>query len=105
MKKWFSRYSQQIFLFAAMMAVCMILTAKSEYFLVWRNLRNILEANSYRMILAIGMTFVIASGVMDLSAGAMVSMCGVIMAVTLHMGVAAPAAVMIGILSGQHNLK
>ncbi len=100
MKKWFSRYSQQIFLFAAMMAVCMILTAKSEYFLVWRNLRNILEANSYRMILAIGMTFVIASGVMDLSAGAMVSMCGVIMAVTLHMGVAAPAAVMIGILSG-----
>ena len=80
MKKWFSRYSQQIFLFAVMVLICIVLTAQSKYFLTWKNIRNILEANSYRLILAIGMTFVIASGVMDLSAGAIVSMCGVIMA-------------------------
>lgn len=100
MKKWSSRYSQQIFLFAAMMVICIVLTMKSEYFLTWRNIRNILEANSYRLILAIGMTFVIASGVMDLSAGAMVSMCGVIMAVAMHMELPIAAAVVIGILSG-----
>lgn len=100
MKRWLGKYSQQIFLFAAMIIICIILTMKSEYFFMWRNIRNILEANSYRLILAIGMTFVIASGVMDLSAGAMVSMCGVIMAVALHMELAVPAAVVLGILSG-----
>ena len=100
MKRWLSKYSQQIFLFAAMMVICIVLTRKSEYFLTWRNIRNILEANSYRLILAIGMTFVIASGVMDLSAGAIVSMCGVIMTVVLHMEIPVPAAVLIGILSG-----
>lgn len=100
MKKWLSKYSQQIFLFIAMMVICVVLTMRSEYFLTWRNMRNILEANSYRLILAIGMTFVIASGVMDLSAGAIVSMCGVIMAVVLHMEVPVPAAVLAGILSG-----
>lgn len=100
MKKWFSRYSQQIFLFAVMMLICIVLTVQSKYFLTWKNIRNILEANSYRLILAIGMTFVIASGVMDLSAGAMVSMCGVIMAVGLHAGLPAGAAVVLGIGTG-----
>lgn len=100
MKKWLSRYSQQVFLFAAMAVICMILTMKSEYFLTWKNIRNVLEANSYRLILALGMTFVIASGVMDLSAGSIVSMCGVIMAVTLHGGTPIPAAVAAGVLSG-----
>lgn len=100
MKRWLSKYSQQVFLFIAMMVICVVLTMRSEYFLTWRNMRNILEANSYRLILAIGMTFVIASGVMDLSAGAIVSMCGVIMAVVMHMEIPVPAAVLIGILSG-----
>ncbi|MEY8507086.1 ABC transporter permease [Lachnospiraceae bacterium 42-17] len=100
MKKWLSRYSQQIFLFAVMVLICIVLTAQSKYFLTWKNIRNILEANSYRLILAIGMTFVIASGVMDLSAGAIVSMCGVIMAVGLHAGLCAAAAVILGIFSG-----
>lgn len=100
MRKWFSKYSQQIFLLAVMILICIILTAESEYFLTWKNIKNILEANSYRMILAVGMTFVIASGVMDLSAGAVVSMCGVIMAVSLHAGFSVPAAVALGICSG-----
>lgn len=100
MKKWLNKYSQQLFLFAAMLVIGIALTMKSEYFLTWRNVRNVLEANSYRIILAIGMTFVIASGVMDLSAGAVVSMCGVIMAVLLHMELPIPAAVVLGVLSG-----
>lgn len=100
MRKWFSKYSQQIFLLAVMILICIILTAESKYFLTWKNIKNILEANSYRMILAVGMTFVIASGVMDLSAGAVVSMCGVIMAVSLHAGFSVPAAVALGICSG-----
>lgn len=100
MKKWLGKYSQQIFLFTAMVIVCILLTIRSEYFLTWRNIRNILEAVSYRLILAIGMTFVIASGVMDLSAGAIVSLCGVTMALALHGGIPVPIAVAFGILLG-----
>lgn len=100
MVKWMSKYSQQIFLLATMAVICIVLTAKSEFFFTWQNIRNVLEANSYRLILAIGMTFVIASGVMDLSVGSIVSLCGVIMAVALHASVPIPAAVLLGILSG-----
>lgn len=100
MKRWAGKYSQQIFLFAVMLLICFVLAVKSEYFLMWKNIRNILEANSYRLILALGMTFVIASGVMDLSAGAIVSMCGVVMATAMHAGISVPAAVALGILSG-----
>lgn len=99
-KRWVSKYNQQIFLFFVMILICIVLAGKSEYFLIWKNIRNILEANSYRLILAIGMTFVIASGVMDLSAGSIVSMCGVIMAVALHAGIPIPIVLMLGILSG-----
>lgn len=86
MKKWMSKYSQQLFLSAVLLIICAVLAGKSEYFFTWKNIRNILEAASYRMILAVGMTFVIASGVMDLSAGSIVSLCGVLTALALHGG-------------------
>ena len=44
MKKWLGKYSQQIFLFTAMVIVCILLTIRSEYVLTWKNIRNILEA-------------------------------------------------------------
>lgn len=100
MRKWAGRYSQQIFLFLMMILICFVLTVRSEYFFTWQNIRNILEANSYRLILAIGMTFVIASGVMDLSAGSIVSLCGVIAAMLLHAGMPIPVVLICGIVSG-----
>ena len=55
MKKWMSKYSQQLFLSAVLLIICAVLAGKSEYFFTWKNIRNILEAASYRMILAVGM--------------------------------------------------
>ena len=52
MKKWMSKYSQQLFLSAVLLIICAVLAGKSEYFFTWKNIRNILEAASYRMILA-----------------------------------------------------
>ena len=100
MKKWMSKYSQQLFLSAVLLIICAVLAGKSEYFFTWKNIRNILEAASYRMILAVGMTFVIASGVMDLSAGSIVSLCGVLTALALHGGIEIWAAVLTGIAAG-----
>ena len=100
MRRWMSKNSQQIFLFVTMLVICIFLSIKSPYFLTWLNIRNVLEANSYRLILALGMTFVIASGMMDLSAGSMVSLCGVIIAVLLHADVPVFVAVALGITVG-----
>lgn len=100
MKKWIIKNSQQMFLFVTIVIICAVLTVNSEYFMTWKNIRNILEANSYRLILAIGMTFVIASGVMDLSAGSIVSLCGVVIAVVIHAGMPIAMAVGVGIMSG-----
>ena len=99
-KKLTNKYSQQFFLLMTMLFIGLILSVKSEYFLTWMNIRNILEANSYRLILALGMTLVIASGVMDLSAGSVVSLCGVVVAVLLHAGVPIPCSVLLGIAAG-----
>ena len=100
MKKWMSKYSQQLFLLAVLFIIFTVLAGKSEYFFTWKNIRNILEAASYRMVLAVGMTFVIASGVMDLSAGSIVSLCGVLTALSLHGGMGIWLAVFTGIAAG-----
>ena len=99
-KKWMSKYSQQLFLLAVLFIIFAVLAGKSEYFLTWKNMRNILEAASYRMVLAVGMTFVISSGVMDLSAGSIVSLCGVLTALALHGGMGIWASVLTGIAAG-----
>ena len=99
-KKWMNKYSQQLFLLAVLLLICAVLAGKSEYFFTWKNIRNVLEAASYRMVLAVGMAFVVASGVMDLSAGSIVSLCGVLTALALHGGMGVPASCLIGIASG-----
>lgn len=100
MKQLWNKYLHQCLLLVMMLLIAVLLTARSEHFLTWRNLKNILEANTYRLILALGMTVVIASGVMDLSAGAMLSLSGIVMALLLHMGISPRAAVLLGLLTG-----
>lgn len=99
-KQWINKHSQQLFLLAVLTVICAVLAGKSEYFFTWKNIRNILEAASYRMILAAGMTFVVASGVMDLSAGSIVSLCGVLTALALHGGMGIFVSCLIGIGAG-----
>ena len=65
--------------YAALVAL-VILTAISSflspYFLQWQNLLNILRQVSYTGIIALGMTFVIISGGIDLSVGSMAAFVG-----------------------------
>lgn len=36
MKKWMSKYSQQLFLSAVLLIICAVLAGKSEYFFTWK---------------------------------------------------------------------
>ncbi|WP_367357600.1 ABC transporter permease [Mesotoga sp.] len=72
------------------LAILFVISAfASPYFLQTQNLLNILRQVSYTGIIALGMTFVIISGGIDLSVGSMVALVGgvVILALNLLVGV------------------
>ena len=73
----------------------------SPYFLTWRNLSNIITQNTYFIIVAIGLSFVMIGGGIDLSVGYQMSLVGVVTAM-LMMVYHLPAwlAVLIGLLLG-----
>jgi ribose transport system permease protein len=65
--------------YAAVVALVLLTVVSSflsPYFLQWQNLLNILRQVSYTGIIALGMTFVIVSGGIDLSVGSMAAFVG-----------------------------
>ena len=82
--------------------------AKSEYFLTWTNFVSLANQVPDALLIAIGMTFVLILGEIDLSVGAVMAFCGAILGVSLvHWGlpfvVAVPLTVAAGALCGLAN--
>lgn len=95
-----NKYFPQILLTAVLLLLILILSTTSEYFLSWKNFRNILDQCAVYLILSIGMTFVIAGGGVDLSVGSTAGLCGVIMALLIKGGCPTGLAIGAGILAG-----
>ncbi len=68
----FSKYAPLI----ALIVLIVLSAIASEHFLKFRNLTNILRQVSYTGIIAVGMTFVIIAGGIDLSVGSMLALVG-----------------------------
>lgn len=65
--------------------ILLVLSAiASEHFLIPRNLTNVLRQVSYTGIIALGMTFVIIAGGIDLSVGSMLALVGVLIIMLLN---------------------
>ncbi len=62
--------------FVALAAFCSLFPGTRDHFLNPENIRNIIHQNSFIGIIAIGMTFVIISGGIDLSVGSMAALIG-----------------------------
>jgi len=87
-----------IFILFVLMALFSLM---SPYFLTWRNLTNIITQNTYFIIVAIGLSFVMIGGGIDLSVGYQMSLVGVVTAMLMtvyHLPVW--LAILIGILLG-----
>lgn len=69
-----------------LLAVCVLATARYEAFLMPENLLNVLRQNSMLGIIAVGMTFVILTGGIDLSVGSLLALAGVIAAFLAEKG-------------------
>lgn len=100
MKAKFSRYSSVLFLILFCLALSVYLSINTTFFLTWKNLVNILEAISYRMILAVGMTFIISSGAIDLSVGSILSLSSIIIAMCMKGSLPTAVAILVGLAAG-----
>ena len=94
-------------MFCLALALAVILSLSSSFFLTERNIFNIMDQSVVIGIVAVGMTFVILTGGIDLSVGAVYGVTGVLLALmlkTLPIALAIPIAVMagagIGLFSG-----
>ncbi len=96
--------------YAALVALVILMAISSyigrPYFLQWQNLLNILRQVSYTGIIALGMTYVIVSGGIDLSVGSMAAFVGSLGILALNalaersQPLAVAAAIAVALLSG-----
>jgi ribose/xylose/arabinose/galactoside ABC-type transport system permease subunit len=74
-----------------------LLSVLTPHFLSVSNLLNVMEQTSINAIIALGMTFVILSGGIDLSVGSLLALSGVVLAWALQGGWPVPAAILAGL--------
>lgn len=77
-----------------------VLALQSDAFLTLRNLRSVLVGFSFIAIATLGQLMVILAGRIDLSAGSVMGLAGMLSALALTAGVDPVAAVVIGVASG-----
>ena len=92
--------SRQLGTLAGLVGLSLLLWALSPHFLTVSNLLNVLEQTSINAIVAVGMTFVIVSGGIDLSVGSVLALAGVVLASALSAGVPLPAAIVLALVVG-----
>ena len=78
-------------------AIAGFLAATTPQFLTTANILSILLASSLIGIVAVGETFVIVTGGIDLSPGSVVALTGVITGMALHASLPMPVAILLGI--------
>jgi ribose transport system permease protein len=91
---------RQLSTLAGLALLVTLLTVLSPYFLTVSNLSNVLEQTSINAVIAVGMTFVILSGGIDLSVGSLVALSGVALAGALRAGAPLPMALLAGLATG-----
>lgn len=84
----------------AAMLICIVFTAQNENFFSWDNLINILVAGSSMGLVAIGESYLMIAGHIDLSPGAVAAFSGVLVGVLLGMGLPAGIALVVVIAVG-----
>jgi ribose transport system permease protein len=77
-----------------------VLWALTPHFLTFANMLNVAQQTSINAIVAVGMTFVILSGGIDLSVGSIVALSGVVLGTALQAGQPLPIALLLALTIG-----
>jgi len=99
--------SQAFWVFIAIVVACIYLSFASKAFLTPQNVFNITRNFTFTAIIALGMTFVIIIGGIDLSVGSVLCLCSMVIATIMHAGaplyVGVIAALATGLAVGLFN--
>ncbi|HEX8119265.1 MAG TPA: ABC transporter permease [Pyrinomonadaceae bacterium] len=96
----FSHYARQLGTLSGLLGLCVVLWAATPFFLTVSNLLNVTEQAAIIAIVAVGMTFVIITGGIDLSVGSVLAFAGVVMAEVLHKDFPVPLALAVALGTG-----
>ena len=83
-----------------LVCLCGALWVATPYFLTLSNLRNVAQQTSINAMIAVGMTFVIVSGGIDLSVGSILAFAGVVTASVLERELPIAFAILAGLATG-----
>ncbi len=86
--------------FVTLVVLFVALAIASPHFLTSTNLASVARQTAVINIMSLGMTIIIITGGIDLSAGAMLAMSGVLGAMAMKSGMSVPAGILIGVLTG-----
>jgi ribose transport system permease protein len=92
--------ARQLGTFGGLVVLCLMLWAATPHFLTVSNLLNVLEQTAINAIVAVGMTFVIVSGGIDLSVGSVLALAGIALGRSLAAGLPVPVGIGIGLMVG-----
>ena len=95
-----AHYARQFGTFAGLVGLCVVLWILTPHFLTVSNLLNVAQQTSINAIIAVGLTFVIISGGIDLAVGSTIALTGVVTALAINAGLPPSAALLSGILVG-----
>jgi ribose/xylose/arabinose/galactoside ABC-type transport system permease subunit len=95
-----ARRARELGTLAGLVGLATLLSLLTPYFLSVSNLLNVMEQTTINAVIALGMTFVILSGGIDLSVGSLLALSGVVLASALRAGWHPAAAVAAGVAVG-----
>jgi ribose transport system permease protein len=98
--KVFRHRGRQFGTLLGLLALCLVLWALTPHFLTVSNLLNVLDQTAINAVVAVGMTFVIVSGGIDLSVGSVLALSGIVLGNALAAGMPVPAAIALGLVVG-----
>lgn len=86
--------------FVSLVVLTIVLSVFSKHFFTWQNLSSIIRQHAQIIIMAIGMTFIIASGGIDLSIGSGMALAGICGTLVMSVGVPIVWSVAVGCVGG-----
>ena len=92
--------SRKLGIIASLLVLMVVFTILTDKFFSASNFLNILQQAAINLCVAVGMTFVIITGGIDLSVGSIMALNGMIMAMMMASGAAPGIAVIVGLLLG-----
>ncbi|MEG0833314.1 MAG: ABC transporter permease [Oscillospiraceae bacterium] len=99
-KLYLKNYSRELMIVAALIFMVSVFTIINPSFINWGNIKDIIDMSTIYGLMALGMSFAIISGGIDLSAGASMALMGIILAKMVNAGISPLICLPVTILCG-----